>query len=57
MPRCTGKGYDECDSCVNAEFDPFECDDCEDGSNWEPFDSDGELTTHELKFHRHLETA
>lgn len=35
--RCSGKGYPGCDSCVNRELDPFQCDDCEDESNWEGF--------------------
>jgi len=34
------KGYPECKSCVNGEFDPFACETCEDGSNYEPYDDD-----------------
>jgi hypothetical protein len=41
-------GYPECDSCLNREFDPFQCESCDDGSNYEPeeemaeeFDDDG----------------
>ena len=38
MTQCEGKGYPGCASCINREFDPFECDECEDESHWE---SDG----------------
>jgi len=34
MARCNGRGFDCCDSCVNAEFDPQECEMCEDGDKW-----------------------
>ena len=32
--------YPECETCINREFDPFACEDCEDGSNYEPEDDD-----------------
>lgn len=35
MARCGGKGYPGCDSCINGELDPFECDTCDNESNWE----------------------
>lgn len=35
------KGYPECRRCLNAEFDPFACEDCDKGSKFEPVD-DGE---------------
>lgn len=35
MARCDGKGFPDCASCINREHDPFECEDCEDASNWE----------------------
>jgi len=47
--RCAGKGYDYCDSCINAEFDPFQCDDCDNGSNYEGEDESEALTVHDLK--------
>ena len=31
--------YPECENCVNREFDPFACEDCEDADNYEPEDS------------------
>lgn len=49
MSRCAGKGYDFCESCVNQDID-YECDDCEDGDNWEGQDIEEQLTVHELKF-------
>jgi hypothetical protein len=30
--------YEECESCLNREFDPFQCIDCEDAENFEPED-------------------
>lgn len=41
--------YPECDSCINKEFDPFQCDTCEDGSNYESEDDSEELTYAEFK--------
>lgn len=35
MSRCSGRGYEECDTCLNREHDPFVCDDCEDGDLYE----------------------
>lgn len=49
MARCEGKGFEECDSCINAECDPFECDDCDEGSNYEPADTSEELSVDELR--------
>ena len=44
MTRCEGRGYPGCDSCINKEYDPFECEDCDDESNWEGDESDeGEM--------------
>lgn len=42
------KGYPECESCVNREFDPFQCDSCEDGSNYESEEEQDFLTIHDL---------
>lgn len=33
-PRC-GR-FAECRTCINREFDPFQCETCEDASNYEP---------------------
>jgi hypothetical protein len=49
MKRCAGKGYEFCESCANSEVS-FECDDCEDGSNFEGLDIEQELTVHELRY-------
>ena len=57
MARCNGNGYPECESCINGEFDPFECDDCEDGSNWEGEDEEFALANNELKVIRLKEIA
>lgn len=27
--------YPQCSSCINAELDPFQCESCDHGSNWE----------------------
>lgn len=37
MTNC-GK-YPQCETCVNREFDPFQCAECVDGRNYEPHDS------------------
>ncbi|MDY7537595.1 hypothetical protein QN372_00380 [Undibacterium sp. RTI2.1] len=34
-----GKGFDQCADCVNAEYDPFQCKKCKEGSRFEPFNS------------------
>ena len=57
MAKCEGKGFEECAYCVNAECDPFECDDCEDGSNFEPADTSEELSVHDLKVFMMKEAA
>lgn len=49
MARCDG-GYPYCEDCVNYGNPTGECDDCEDGSNYEEVDSIEELSVHELKF-------
>lgn len=48
MSRCGL--YEFCESCVNNGHDPFECDTCDEGSNYEGYDPDEELGVHELKF-------
>ena len=45
MPK---RRFAECDSCVNDEHDPFACDSCEDGSNFEPYDDFEEDSVEEL---------
>ncbi|UUZ75502.1 hypothetical protein LP414_27690 [Polaromonas sp. P1(28)-13] len=35
MAKCDGRGYPGCDSCINREHDPFQCEECDDESNWE----------------------
>jgi len=32
--------FPECSDCINREHDPFQCDTCEDASNFEPEDDD-----------------
>ena len=32
--------YPECEGCINDEFDPFQCDSCINGSNYEGEDDD-----------------
>lgn len=39
----------ECEGCINKEFDPFRCNSCVNGSNWEGEDSSEELTFAEFK--------
>ena len=36
--------YAECEGCINKECDPFQCDTCVDGSNFEGEDDSEELT-------------
>ncbi len=42
--------FDFCGTCINRELDPFECEDCEDGDNYEPIEEDSveNLTYHEF---------
>ena len=52
--------YPECEFCINHVMDPFACDDCEDGDNFEPDDVDRveNLTYHEfLEEHFNKEVA
>jgi hypothetical protein len=37
--RCAGKNFPGCDSCINKELDTFQCETCDDESNWEPMNS------------------
>ena len=46
MSKCSRP---ECEGCINKEFDPFQCDTCVDGSNWEGEDIEEELTYAEFK--------
>lgn len=32
--------YPECEGCINRELDPFQCEDCEDACNFEPYEDD-----------------
>lgn len=40
--------YPECDSCINREFDPFQCAECKNGSNYEGEDDSEKLSYHEF---------
>lgn len=40
--------FAECESCINKEFDPFRCETCVDGSNFEGEDDVEELSYHEF---------
>jgi len=42
------KGWPECNSCINREFDPFKCENCAAGGNYESEDDMDALTVHEL---------
>lgn len=45
-----GRGFVECENCINAELDPLQCRTCEDGSKWEGSGDESEwLTIHEFK--------
>jgi hypothetical protein len=46
MPRCNK--YEECETCINKEYDPFQCETCEDGSNYESDDDAESLTITEF---------
>jgi len=48
MARCAGQGFDYCETCINAEHDPFQCEDCEDGDLWEGEDTEEELSIHQV---------
>lgn len=39
----------ECEGCINAKLDPFQCQTCKKGSNWEGEDTSEELTFAEFK--------
>ncbi|TSP13937.1 hypothetical protein [Cupriavidus campinensis] len=38
MKRCSRYAF--CEDCVNSEFDQFQCETCDEGSNFEPYESD-----------------
>ena len=39
MAGCrNSKDFPQCQSCINREFDPFQCIDCDNASNFEPID-------------------
>lgn len=46
MARCS---MPQCEGCINREFDPFRCDTCVEGSNWEGENTEEELTYAEFK--------
>lgn len=56
MTRCD-KGYPFCEDCLNCGNSTGECDECEDGSNYEAMDEAEELSVHDLKFIRFKEAA
>ncbi len=45
MAKCNGQGFEACESCINGEYEPDLCDDCDDGSNWEGEDDSYEEMT------------
>lgn len=66
MSRTRCQNYECCETCINREFDPFECEDCDEGSNYigeddeemkgvAPSDVDGEPDIQ--VFLRHMELA
>lgn len=40
--------YPECETCLNREYDPFQCDMCEEGSHYENEDSEEFMTLQDL---------
>lgn len=36
MSKCNK--FQECNDCSNLELDPFQCEDCDELSNFEPYD-------------------
>lgn len=42
MSKLNSGDYPECDTCINREHDPFACEDCDEGSNYEPEDTEDE---------------
>lgn len=43
------KGFKECATCVNREYDPFQCKKCENGDRWESDDDEDEDTLDDLR--------
>jgi hypothetical protein len=37
--------YPECENCVNREHDPFQCEECEGGDRFEPYEDEEEMVT------------
>lgn len=56
MSKLNSRDYPECDTCINREYDPFACEDCNDGSNYEPEDSeeDDSLDSDELPYNKFI---
>jgi len=47
LPR--PKGFAECGTCINREFDPFQCANCVNSSNYQDEDSSAFLTLADLR--------
>ena len=48
--------FPECEHCMNKEFDPFQCDDCDEASNFEPYEAEEEdSSVEEMNIHEFVE--
>jgi hypothetical protein len=48
--------FPECEGCMNKDFDPFQCDDCEDACNFEPYEEEEEdSSVEEMNIHEFVE--
>jgi hypothetical protein len=37
--------FPECEDCMNKAFDPFQCEECEDACNFEPYEEEEDRTS------------
>jgi hypothetical protein len=47
--------FPECESCMNKELDPFQCDDCEDACNFEPYEEEEDASVEEMSIQEFVE--
>lgn len=47
--------YPECEYCMNKEYDPLACDDCEDADNFEPYEEEEDSSVEEMNIREFVE--
>lgn len=47
--------FPECEDCMNKAFDPFQCEECEDACNFEPYESEEDRSVEDMSIHEFVE--